>query len=441
MLRSITTTLLVLGCVLSSALIMAANGFQKTLYVRAGHTLVEAGFDGTLQRIALGDGRLADVRLIEDTNELLLIGKKPGTTDIRMWYQNGQQQHVRLVVTPGQDDFSRKEGPSLTEIQGLLMNISGITITSLGDDIIVDGRVAEASQFQRIESLTKRFDNVVSLVKGPKVAKEPTILIQAKLLEVRRSALRDIGVNWNDAFAGPTFALFGDLAGSQSFSGLSSTGTGGFGQYPVGVNGLHGYLGIQSSLGSLINILQSNGDARILAEPTLSCISGGSADFLAGGEIPLPVEQRGGGISVEFKEYGVKLHVEPVVDDTGFIRTQVEVEVSSLDGSVSVMGLPGFLTRRATTEMNIDQGQTMVIAGLLNSEDAKNVDKVPGLGHVPVLGELFKSREFRSNETELVVLVTPIVGTSQKEQVSAMQQRFDTMKQQSNERLLFQLED
>lgn len=413
----------------------------KTLYLKSGHTLLEPGGDQPLQRIAIGDGSVAEVRLIEEANDLLFIGKSPGNTDVRLWYQNGDTGYLRLIVRPGAGENRADRGPSVAEVQALLSDISGVTVTKMGDGVLIDGKVANTAHFQRIDAISKGFPGVTSFVVGPKVAKEPTILIKAKLLEVRRSALRDIGINWSDAFAGPTFALFGDIAGTSPAASIPAAGGGGFGQLPTGQSGLHGYLGIQSSLGSLVNLLQTNGDARILAEPTLSCISGGSADFLAGGEVPLPVDQQGGGIAVEFKQYGVKLDVKPVADDTGFISTEVEVEVSSLDASVTVLGLPGFLTRRARTQMNVDQGQTMVIAGLLNSEDAKNVDKVPGLGHVPVLGELFKSRQFRNNETELVVLVTPVIADTRDDQVAAYQQRFEQMQRRSDKALLFELED
>ncbi len=419
----------------------AVAAAAKTLYLKAGHTLIESGGAQPLQRIAIGDGAIAEVRLIEEANDLLLIGKSPGNTDVRLWYRNGETGYLRVVVRPADGGAVKARGPTIAQVRDLLGDVDGITVTRLGNGIVIDGKVAETAHLNRIDEISKRFSGVTSFVVGPKVAKEPTILIKAKLLEVRRSALRDIGVNWSDALSGPTFALFGDISGNGPATPLTPTGPGAFGQLPVGRSGLQGYLGIQTSIGSLVNILQTNGDARILAEPTLSCISGGSADFLAGGEIPLPVEQRGGGISVEFKQYGVKLDVSPIADDTGFISTEVEVEVSSLDASVTVLGLPGFLTRRARTQMNVDQGQTMVIAGLLNSEDAKNVDKVPGLGHVPILGELFKSREFRNNETELVVLVTPVIADTRDDQVAAYQQRFEQMKQRAQKALLFELED
>ncbi len=167
------------------------------------------------------------------------------------------------------------------------------------------------------------------------------------------------------------------------------------------------FLGISTRLGSVIDLLVKNGDARLLAEPKLTCRSGGEAEFLAGGEIPLPITGDDGEVSVEFKDYGVILRMQPTIDAAGYIDTDVEVEVSAIDPSVTVQSIPGFLTRRTHTDMNLRQGQTLVISGLLSSRSSGDLEKVPGLGDLPILGELFRSRAFRSDETELVVFVTP----------------------------------
>lgn len=188
-------------------------------------------------------------------------------------------------------------------------------------------------------------------------------------------------------------------------------------------------------------MLVNNGDARMLAEPTLTCIDGGQADFLVGGEVPIPVQNQDGALNVIFKEFGIILNVEPRTNDTGLIRTKVNVEVSSVDKGIEVLGIPGFATRKTNTEMNVQSGETMVISGLFSSEDAKTVVKVPGLGQIPVLGELFKSRQFRRGETELVVLVTPQIIRSDSEPVKASVQQYDLLKQKSDEALKFKLMD
>ncbi len=145
--------------------------------------------------------------------------------------------------------------------------------------------------------------------------------------------------------------------------------------------------------------------------------------------------------NVSFREYGINLEVSPLVDDSGYIQTRVDVGVSSIDQSVTVLGVPGLLKRTAATEMNVYDGETMVIAGLFSQEDAKIVDKVPGLGDLPILGELFKSREFRNKETELVVLVTPTIIRGDDDTVTASESKFNRLSTESEAFRKFDLMD
>src|SRR5690606_7116560 len=181
------------------------------------------------------------------------------------------------------------------------------------------------------------------------------------------------------------------------------------------------------------------GDARLLAEPTLTCIIGGQADFVVGGEVPIPVQNQDGALNVMFKQFGILLNVEPQANAAGLIRTRLGVEVSSVDKANSVLGIPGFATRKTNTEMNVQSGATMVVAGLFSSEDAKTVAKTPGLGSIPVLGELFKSRQFRRGESELVVLVTPQLIEAGSAPVDAAQRRFEELEKESKEALKLRL--
>ena len=146
-------------------------------------------------------------------------------------------------------------------------------------------------------------------------------------------------------------------------------------------------------------------------------------------------------MTVQYKQYGIILNISPVTDGEGFISTSVEVEVSAVDQSVQVLGIPGFTTRRAETEMNVQAGETMVIAGLVSHDDAKNIDKVPGLGQIPILGELFKSREFVAKETELIVLVTPQLIESGGKLNKKHIYRFGEMNTQIDERINFDIMD
>ena len=307
-----------------------------------------------IQRVAAGDGAIVDVKVFDDTQEILVLGRKAGTTDLRIWARDG--------------------------------SISSYLIQVLG---VLDPTATST----------------------PSLRAESTILIKAKLIEVRKSALRDVGLDWADIAAGPTVSTPND-----------------------GVR-------FESSLDSMIHLLVSRGEARLLAEPTLTCINGGQADFLVGGEVPVPVQNQDGALNVIFKQFGIILNVEPQANADGLIRTKVGVEVSSVDKANSVLGIPGFATRKTNTEMNVQSGEPMIVAGLFNADDAKTVVKLPGLGSLPVLGELFKSRQFRRGETELVVLVTPQVIDARSSDVSEGVQRYERMKREADAALKFQLND
>ena len=166
-------------------------------------------------------------------------------------------------------------------------------------------------------------------------------------------------------------------------------------------------LSIASSLASMINLLVQNGDAVILAEPRLSCRSGGSARFIAGGELPIPITGALGTASVAFKEYGIKFDVNPVASETGVIAARVATEISSINFEIAVKQIPGLTKRRAETDVNLRENETLVIAGLLSEEGTRNMDRMAGASELPVLGPLFRSRQFRDRQTDLVVFITP----------------------------------
>jgi pilus assembly protein CpaC len=268
----------------------------------------------------------------------------------------------------------------------------------------------------------------------------PTILIKAKLIEVKKSALRDIGIDWADVAAGPVFGSLDEIVTNKHFRVIPDS-VQGLGGLPLQLGSSNHYLAFTTVIDSVINLLVNDGDARLLAEPTLTCIDGGQADFLVGGEVPIPVQNQDGALNVIFKQFGIILKVEPQAGDAGLIRTKVNVEVSSVDKSISVLGIPGFASRKTNTEMNVQSGKPMVIAGLFSSEDAKTVVKFPGLGQLPILGELFKSRQFRRGQSELVVLVTPWLIDADSPEIQAHVEQYDALKKKSDETLKPKLKD
>lgn len=368
--------------------LLAANGEASletspvsVLSLPAGQSLLMRYPD--VRRVAAGDGEVIDIKVFDDTQEILVLGRREGLTDLRVWTRDGSTTAYLIKV--------------------------------LGIPEPVQGPVAGLSE-------------------------KSTILIKAKLIEVKKSALRDIGIDWADVVPGPVFGTLSEFV-TNPYYRVVPPGVDGIDNLPLELGTANNYFALTTAVESVIRMLVNNGDARLLAEPTLTCIDGGQADFLVGGEVPIPVQNQDGALNVIFKEFGIILNVEPRTNERGLIRTKVNVEVSSVDKGIEVLGIPGFATRKTNTEMNVQSGEAMVIAGLLSSEDAKTVVKVPGLGQIPVLGELFKSRQFRRGETELVVLVTPQIIKSDSDAVRAGIQQYEALKQKSDEALKFKLMD
>jgi pilus assembly protein CpaC len=328
-----------------------------------------------VRRVSAGDGSTVDVKVFDDTQEILVLGRQAGTTDLRIW---------------------SRDGSSIA----YLVQVLGIV-----DPIATPAPALEA---------------------------ESTILIKAKLIEVRKSALQDIGIDWADVAAGPIFGTLDEFVTNEHFR-LVPPGVDAARGLPLNLGTNNHYFAMTTVVDSMIHLLVNRGQARLLAEPILTCINGGQADFLVGGEVPIPVQNQDGALNVVFKQFGIILNVEPRANAAGLIRTKVGVD--------SVLGIPGFATRKTNTEMNVQSGEPMIIAGLFSAEDAKTVAKVPGLGSIPVLGELFKSRQFRRGDTELVVLVTPQILESDPSAVREGVQRYDELKRESDEAMKPSLKD
>lgn len=267
-----------------------------------------------------------------------------------------------------------------------------------------------------------------------RVRMETMVRMRVRMIEFRKSALGKMGIDWSDSAAGPGFSIAGDAVGNNLFR----PATEGFAaSLPNTVKPFQTYFGIASNITSRINFLASTGDATTLAEPVLSTTNGGSASFLAGGEVPYPSIGANGQTIVQFKEYGIKLNVSPNIDALGNVRTVVETEISQLDPAVSVQGAPGLLTRKAQTQVNVRSGETIVISGLLSSESSKDIDKLPGIGNLPIIGNFFRARNARNSVSELVIFVTPEIVSTGSELLSERQQtvyqssqaRFDSAQQ------------
>lgn len=406
-------------CSVASVLVIAVSGTRArtetpvipndvTLY--AGQALVQEA-PGALKRIAVGDGKVIDVRAI-GKHELVLIGQKPGDTSIQLWMADGSQKSVAIHITAG-------NGDQLSEVvKQMLGDNPAISITPIGNNVVVTGSNLSQADVANIDAVKKVYPQVLNFASVNPVQMQPMVLMQVRIMEFDKKAMRNIGIKWDSAIDGPSAGLAHEwitnpyyrvLPGSTGIGGsLPVTGADGLG-LPVPVPGTASYLGLITSITSRINLAVQTGNAWELATPQLSARSGGTADFLVGGQVPIPTSTAFGQTTVEYKDYGIKLHLEPVVNANGDISAKIETEISKIDPSVMVGPYPGFLTRRANTELNVHEGDTIVISGLVDANAANTIDKVPGAGDIPILGQLFKSRSFQANRTDLVVFVTPYV--------------------------------
>lgn len=266
-----------------------------------------------------------------------------------------------------------------------------------------------------------------------RVHMQRTVRMRVRMVEFRKSALGRLGIDWSDNTTGPGMAVIGDAVSNT----LYRPDVEGFSGLPMNVAPFSTYFGIASNISSRIHFLSQNGDAVTLAEPVLSAMNGGEASFLAGGEVPYPSIGENGLNQVEFKEYGVKLNVAPLIDSAGNVRAKLATEISQLDTSVSVQGTPGLLTRRAETEVTVRSGETIVISGLLSSESSTDTDMLPGLGRLPVIGRFFSSKGQRNGVSELVIFITPeviepgqpVIDARERVYLKESAQRLDVVRQ------------
>ena len=336
-------------------------------------------------RVAVGNGAVVSVTTLP-AGELLLLGESAGRTTLQLWLRDGSRHRVVVDVTANDMEAT------LRVVRELLAGVEGVGARPIGNRIVLDGLATGARAQDRAASIASLYPGVVLNFVG-KVAWESMIHFDVRIVEVRSSALRDVGIRWRDDIAGPEGGIVADRVANDPD------------REKVWPPKLH--LGWTATLDSRIRLLEQRGDAAIVAEPMLACRSGGSARFVSGGELPIPVFDPQGGADIEYKEYGVILDVKPVAEPDGSIYAHIDTEVSEVDEAQRVLGVPGFLKRRSATEVNLREGETLVIAGLVNRNRSGERRQLPGLGRLPVVGAAFRSRTRRSLNSELAIFITP----------------------------------
>ena len=390
------------------------------LYVGQVH-LIRAG---ELKRVAVGNGKVIQATAL-DGGQVLVIPEAAGQSTLHLWGKDGTETSFAISVVPA--DANRL----LDEIRAMLGESSRVRARIVGDKVVLEGSELSEEEATRLTEIARRYPQVVNLIS--RVGLERMIEMDVRMLEIRRDLLEDIGVRWNGSMQGPSFGILGDLHRSRAFQPGGAAAEAGLATR-TRVAPFATMLGLAGSISSVINLLVQNGDAVVLAEPRLSCRSGGSARFVAGGELPVPFASGLGTVSVGFKEYGVKFDVSPVASESGVIAAKIATEISAINFEIQVQDVPGLLKRRAETEVNLRENETLVIAGLLSDESSRSIDRVPGLGALPILGALFRSREFRDRKTDLVVFITPRFVTpaspAQREMVERSAQQLEQAREQ-----------
>ena len=398
------------------------TGNESTLALYKGEVKVLDVADVT--RIAVGNGNVLRANVVA-SNQVVLIGEQEGTTSLRVWTRSGKQLDYHATVR--QFDMAQ----ILRDVQDMLASEPGIAVKQLDGRILIEGDYSNTQTASRIAALQEIYPQIVSTVpvreQTAPVRQDRMVYMEVRVVEILKSSLRQLGVNWAGEAQGPQVGL--NLAGAKNMA--------------KPMNG--GMFGIATNLYSKLELLERTGESWTLAEPTVSCRSGGSAKFTVGGEIPVPVAAGLGTTSVIYKEYGIILEFKPVADDKGNVSSSIVAEVSQPDASFSNLGdngLVAFLKTRTETDVSLKDDQTLVISGLLKNSGNRSVNGIPGAKEIPILGNLFKSKQYQNDRTELVVMVTPRsieaqqqINTAQIRKADEMQTRVDPVISRINSKL------
>lgn len=358
-----------------------------------------------ITRLAVGNPAIADVQLLS-SGDFLLVGKKAGTTSLIVWSDGGRRTEYTVYVA-GND---RGMASAIQDAIGY----PKVHVQMIEDRVMLRGKVENQYEHDtalKIAGLYTGGDGsgVIDLLE---MEHPSQIRLEAQIIEINSDYTKNLGIQY-----------WSQTPGSNSNSG-SSTGNSNSG-ITVGTAGLFyggedfssnrkhgGWLGSHvANVNVTLQALINEGKARILSRPSITTMSGKAANILIGGRIPIPVSDGNGNVSIDWHEYGMKLNIEPVVDSEDKITSKVHAEVSTLDYSHGVkidsFSVPGIATREAESEVNVRSGMTMAIGGLINSEDAKIVSKIPLLGDLPIIGRFFRHTSNTRDKREVIILITP----------------------------------
>lgn len=366
-----------------------APGSKATLDLVQGEGRV-LHFKAPVESVLVAEPGIADLQVVSP-GVIYVFGKRAGQTSLIALGDEGQElASLGLAVNAGTQAVARPLND--------LHPGSGVQLSGAGNRVVAKGMVGSVGEATDLNSLlSSEGQDFNTALNAASYAGSAQVNLRVRFAEVSRSELLRYGVNWNALFNNGTLSV-GFMTGGSLGAVASSALTGAAGSGNV-------------SIDAMLEALQSNGVLEILAEPNITAMTGQTASFLAGGEVAVPVPVNRELVGIEYKQYGVSLLFNPTLLPNGRIALQVRPEVSSLIGSstldVSGYQVPSFRVRRADTRVEVGSGQTFAIAGLFQRESSQDIEKIPMLGEMPILGNLFRSKRFQRNETELVILITP----------------------------------
>ncbi|HZL40590.1 MAG TPA: type II and III secretion system protein family protein [Pseudolabrys sp.] len=366
---------------------------------------------GSFVDVMVGDPDIADVNPLTD-HTLSILGKKIGTTRVSV-YAEGKKLigifdvEVSYDITRLTNELKRRFGRS------------HLQASSVNGRIMLSGEVVDATTLDQAVTIARQFGP--DIINSVSVMSPQQVMLEVRFIEISRTAGRELGVQWN-VFNKYATANIGSQqpAGVLPLAAPANSNTLVPGEVAAGV--LSGASPFGFAIGRIIsgsttldvalNALEQKGLARSLAEPNLVALSGDTASFLAGGEYPIPVAGSFGQVTVDYKKYGVGLAFTPTVLERGLINLKIEPEVSQIDPTHTVsvangISVPALIVRRASTTIELRDGQSFMLGGLLQTNNLNQIDQLPWLGSVPVLGTLFSSKSYQQNQTDLAIIVTP----------------------------------
>lgn len=390
----------------------------ETLHLMVGRSLVITS-PARIQRVSVADPKVVEA-IVVSPNQIMMNGKTPGAASLILWDESGQNQTFDVYVD--------------LDILGLTQDVRSVfpdqpvRVQATKDVVVLSGRVASKEVADKVLEMGKAVSpKVISLMEVPMPPTSGEILLQVRFAEVDRTAVSELGVN---IMSLPPAKTIGAIS-TQAFGAPQlptnaplSANTGGFTLTDI----LNVFIFRPDiNLAATMKLLQSRNLLQILAEPNLLTQTGKQASFLAGGEFPYPVLQGGLGfnaITIQFREFGIRLDFTPTLTADGNVHLKVRPEVSALDfaNALTLQGftIPALSTRRVESEMDLKDGQSFAIAGLVDNRVTEQFQKIPGIGDIPLFGKLFQSRTLNKTKNELLVVVTPrIVRPSTTAQVPA----------------------